>query len=92
MGWSGEVTSSWTTNAGKAGNFALEGKNLNTGLKVRVLNKRGVPIGSIGRSGENEVLMPKNVRFKVKEVTQRNIGPVWNDKDFIYTEVLLEAL
>jgi len=84
--------SSWTTNAGKAGNFALEGKNLNTGLKVRVLNKRGVPIGSIGRSGENEVLMPKNVRFKVKEVTQRNIGPVWNDKDFIYTEVLLEAL
>ena len=84
---------SWTSSRVKAGNFALQ-ETARGGHQVilKHKNKYGVSINPWNGHGELEVLQPRGVRYRVKEVVQQT----WGEESLGYgqslTEITLEAL
>ena len=89
----GSVTiNSWSTNRTHAGKFS-QGQTSpfpgQQGLLLTVKNRSGAPVSSLNPSGEGEVLVPSNVRYKIKEIKK----PVKTGRPpVLVTEVILEEI
>ena len=80
---------SWTKNPDLS-DFTIGGANP---VKLRIVNKHGVDIEPFsGIKEEREVLMPKNVRYRIKNVEKAEFSPSATKRGFYSYEIELEQL